>query len=112
MLNAPVSIRDRLEDLWGCSVLDRNDERIGSLQEVFYGAGDDEPEWLGIGIGLLGRKLVLVPADDVTAAGFALKLPFSSDFVQDAPELRHDDLDAHTLQMLQIYYGRMPHGAS
>jgi hypothetical protein len=39
-------MRDRLEDLWGCSVLGRDGARIGSLEEVFYDAPGDEPEWL------------------------------------------------------------------
>ena len=41
-------------------MFDRDDVRIGSLEDVFYDERDAEPEWFAIGVGLLGRKLVLV----------------------------------------------------
>ena len=79
-------------------MLDRDGDRIGSLEAVFYDSSDSEPEWLGIGVGLLGRKLVLVPAEGVASIGFAITLPLSTDVVRKAPELRYDELDASTLQ--------------
>jgi hypothetical protein len=108
MVDAGTSLRDRLEDLWGCSVFDRDDERIGTFEAVFYGAGDVEAEWLAIGVGLLGRRLVVVPANGVVMVSFALKLPFSRGFVKDAPELRHDDLDPKTMQAAREYFSRVP----
>jgi hypothetical protein len=104
MAHATTSLRDSLEDLWGCSVLDRDGDRIGSLEAVFYDSSDSEPEWLGIGVGLLGRKLVLVPAEGVASIGFAITLPLSTDVVRKAPELRNDDLDASTLHAASRYY--------
>jgi hypothetical protein len=105
MLDPDRPVLDRLEDHWGCSVLDRSGARIGSLEEVFHdGSRDGDPAWLGVGIGLLGRRMVLVPANDLIAIGLAIQVPFDLDLVCRSPELGHDDLDAHTLRTLRAYY--------
>jgi hypothetical protein len=57
-----------------------------------------------IGVGMLGRTLVLVPAEGATVSRSSLEVPFPGDLVRNAPELPFDDLDAGTLQRLRAHY--------
>ena len=56
----------RLDAVRGADVFDRNGEKIGAVEEVFYGVDTNRPEWLGIGTGFFGTKRVLVPLEGAT----------------------------------------------
>ena len=108
MADADDPTRDQLDGLWGCSVRDHLDAHVGTLEDVFYDERDSEPDWFAIGTGLLGRRLVLVPANGAVVRGFTVVLAFGADVVKGAPELRNDDLDADTVQGARDYYARAP----
>ena len=102
-MNRPLTL-DRLESLWGCPVYDRDGERFGSLEDVFDGAEDRRPRWLGVGTGPLGRTLVVVPGRDAAELRHGVQIAFLADDVLQAPELRHDDLDDQMAETLEAYY--------
>jgi hypothetical protein len=95
---------DRIEELWGCPVFDRAGQKIGTLEEVFDEAAGRGPRWLGIGIGLLGRRLVLAPADGAVETYHRITVSYPLEIVHAAPEVRHDDLDEETARTLEAYY--------
>jgi hypothetical protein len=94
----------RLRELWGRSVYDGSGGRIGSLEEVFCEPASDVPAWIGIGVGFLGTRLVLAPADRVVEARDGIAVPYPADLVKEAPELYQDDLDDATLDELRHHY--------
>jgi PRC-barrel domain len=102
-MNRPLKV-DRLEALWGCPVFDRDGEKVGSLEDVFEEAENGEPGWLGVGTGLLGRRLVVVPGRGAIEIQHGVRVAYLSDDVQQAPELRQDELDAQTIRTLEAYY--------
>ncbi len=51
---------EQIHEWRGQDVLDRDGERIGKLDEVFYDAADGQPRFISVKSGLLGRKNHLV----------------------------------------------------
>jgi uncharacterized protein (TIGR02271 family) len=52
------------DDFAGYTVYDMHYEKIGKVDDVFVGEGDD-PEYIGVRVGLLGNKTTLIPIEIV-----------------------------------------------
>jgi len=68
---------ERIETWRGQDVLDRDGEKAGHLEEVYYDSTGTEPVLLLIKHGMLGRQLMLVPAADAVLSRDYLRVPFS-----------------------------------
>jgi len=96
---------DRLGAVRGADVFDRNGEKIGAVEEVFYGVDTNRPEWLGIGTGFFGTKRILVPLEGATVSDEGVTVGYSKDQVKDAPDIHGDELSAATESELYAHYG-------
>jgi len=76
----------RVEDWLGQSVVDRDGEKIGKLEDIVF--GEDGQPLLGlVAVGLLGRGNSLVPLAEATLAPDRIALPYAKGEVKDAPSL-------------------------
>jgi stress response protein YsnF len=68
----------------GRTVVDRDGERIGTLDELYLDERD-QPAWAAIRTGFLGLQHSLVPLTDMRPAGDDLEVPYDRQRIKDAP---------------------------
>ena len=88
-----VAYRDFSE--WhGKDLIDRDGERIGKLEDVYFDVGTDQPQFATVKQGLIGRHLTFVPLTEVTIGPDNLQVQASKAEVKGAPniDLKGDEL--------------------
>jgi PRC-barrel domain len=96
--------------LMGAPVTGPNDEKIGTVGQVFVDPDTGKPNWVTVHTGLFGRHESFVPVDDATWDREVLHVPFEKDVVKDAPRIDTDQaLSAEDEISLYRYY-RVPTG--
>ena len=96
---------DRLSQARGETVYSSDGEKIGSVDEIFYDYDTNQPEWVGVGTGIFGKKRALVPVEgaDLRADGFYV--PYTKDQVKSSPDIDADEISQETEQSLYSHYG-------
>jgi sporulation protein YlmC with PRC-barrel domain len=95
-----VASEDRLRELEekyeGYKVYDNRGERIGKVDDLFIDETDRE-EYIGVKMGLFGRKSTLIPMDivRVNETDRAIEVSESKDHVKDAPSFDDDEDITH-----------------
>jgi len=96
--------------LMGAPVTGPNNEKIGTVGQVFVDPDTGKPNWVTVHTGLFGRHESFVPVDDATWDHEVLHVPFEKDVVKDAPRIDTDQaLSAEDEISLYRYY-RVPTG--
>ena len=96
---------EQLSELRGSAVYDQSGSKIGSVEEVFYDADTQQPEWIGIGTGFFGMKRVLVPVAGASVTADGISVPYAKDMVKDTPDIDGDEISEDTERQLYSYYG-------
>src|SRR5215210_3805840 len=90
----------------GRTVLDRDGEKIGKLNEIYLDRETNEPEWALVNTGLLGTKSSFVPLKEATTAGDDVRVAYTKDQVKDAPSIEADgELSQREEAELYRHYG-------
>ena len=100
-----VAYRDFSE--WqGKDLVDRDGERIGKLEDVYFDVGTDQPQFATVKEGLIGRHLTFVPLTEVTIGPDSLQVSASKAEVKGAPtlELEGDELSQADESTLYHHY--------
>src|SRR5215216_3897627 len=98
--------KNRIAQLRGQDVVGRDEEKIGSLAEIYVDAETDEPEWALVNTGLFGTKSAFVPLRDATEVDGTLHVPFDKATVKEAPKMDPDgNLSQSEESELYRYYG-------
>ncbi|MFD3518074.1 PRC-barrel domain-containing protein [Streptomyces sp. NPDC058657] len=87
--------------LIGRKALDRNGNKIGTVDEVYLDDATGTPEWAAVRTGLFSRD-AFVPLEPSTLVGNTLRIPFEKSLIKDAPDFgvgRHLSPE----QELQLY---------
>ena len=92
-------------DLRGLELYSNDGKKIAEVEDVFLDDHTGGPEWLRLGVGLLGMKDVLVPLEAVTREGDKLVVSYSSDKIKDAPSIDGDYVSPEEESELYRYYG-------
>jgi uncharacterized protein (TIGR02271 family) len=74
-------------DFRGRSLIDRDGEKIGTVDEVYMDQEGGQPEWALVQTGLFGMKRSFVPIKDATASGEEVRVPVLKEQVKDAPKV-------------------------
>jgi sporulation protein YlmC with PRC-barrel domain/stress response protein YsnF len=101
-----------LSTMRGKPVYTSDGEKLGEFEEIYHDEATGEPEWIrvkssGLG-GILGTKYFLV---SLQGAEFqddeypAIRVPYSKDRVQDAPDIDDDWISEEDERRLYNYYG-------
>ena len=100
-----VALRDFSE--WhGKDLIDRDGERIGKLEHVYFDVETDQPQFATVKEGLFGRHLTFVPLAEMTLGPNDLQVSVSKSQVKDAPniELEGEALSQEDESTLYHYY--------
>jgi sporulation protein YlmC with PRC-barrel domain len=71
----------------GRELVDRNGERIGKLEEVYFDIETDEPQFATVKEGVFGRHLTFVPLTGITIGPDNLQIPVNTEQVKNAPNI-------------------------
>jgi sporulation protein YlmC with PRC-barrel domain len=107
--NATETPTDPIVDFsnWhGKDLVDRDGERIGKLEDVYFDVGTDQPQFATIKEGMIGRHLTFVPLTDVKIGPDNLQVSASRAEVKGAPNLdgEGDELSQADESTLYHYY--------
>jgi uncharacterized protein (TIGR02271 family) len=90
----------------GRTVVDRDGEKIGKLDDLYTDRDTRRPEWLAVTTGLFGTKMTFVPATGATDAGGDVMVRWRKDQVKDAPRCEADgELSEDEEARLYAHYG-------
>jgi uncharacterized protein (TIGR02271 family) len=76
----------------GRTMVDRDGDRIGTIEAIYLDDKTGEPEWALVNTGLFGTKSSFVPLAQATEAGGDVRVPYDKQLVKDAPRI---DPDGH-----------------
>jgi uncharacterized protein (TIGR02271 family) len=96
---------ERLSSLRGADVISADQEKIGSVEEIFVDEETGQPEWIGLGTGMFRSKRVLVPVQGAEFGEDAVIVPYSKDQVKDTPDIDGDHVSQEAEQGLYAHYG-------
>jgi uncharacterized protein (TIGR02271 family) len=96
----------------GCDLVDRDGDKIGTIQDIYLDRHSGDPEWATVKTGLFGMKVSFVPIRDASATGDGqVRASVTKDQVKDAPKI---DADGHLSDeeesRLYQHYGRSDYG--
>lgn len=74
-----------IADWIGREVVDRDGEKVGKLEDVYYDTADDEPTFVAVKSGALRRSHSVAPLQGATLARDYVRLAATKETVKDAP---------------------------
>jgi len=77
-------------DYHGRTLIDRDGEKIGTVDELYMDQEGGQPEWALVNTGLFGMKRSFVPIRDANASGENVQVPVLKEQVKDAPKVEAD----------------------
>jgi PRC-barrel domain len=101
---APLIGHRNLAERQGRQLVDRDGERIGKLEHVYFDVESDEPQFGTVKEGLFGRHLALVPLAGVTIGPDSLQVPISKEQIRLAPKIEPGDLSQADESRLYHHY--------
>ena len=91
----------------GRTLVDRDGDKIGKIQDVYLDRSSGEPEWIAVKTGLFGSNVSFVPVHDATSEGEDVRVGYEQHVVKDAPNVDPDgELSPEEERRLYQHYGR------
>ena len=92
----------------GHTVVDRDGDKVGKVQEVYLDRHSEEPEWLAVKTGLFGSNVSFVPVQNATTTDDdTIRVEHEKDRIKDAPNIDPDgELSTDEERRLYEHYGR------
>jgi PRC-barrel domain len=101
---APVIGHRNIAEWHGSELIDRDGERIGKLEHVYFDVETEEPQFATVKEGLFGRHLTLVPLVGATIGPDSVQLRVSKERIRVAPNLEVNDLSQADESRLYHHY--------
>jgi uncharacterized protein (TIGR02271 family) len=97
---------DTVRSWQGATMVDREGDRIGSIDAIYVDDQTGEPEWALVNTGLFGTRSTFVPIAQATGRGDQVQVPYEKQLVKDAPNMDPDGhLSEQEEQELWRHYG-------
>lgn len=97
---------NRINDLIGADAYGSDDEKIGSVEQVYLDDQTQEPTWVTIKTGLFGTSESFAPLKDASFDGNRVRVAYPKDMVKDAPRISSDgSITREEEAALYQYYG-------
>ena len=102
-----MATMQEIETWRGRTLVDRDGDKIGTIEDVYLDRSSGEPEWVAVKTGLFGSNVSFVPIRDASAAGDDVRVSHEKDLVKDAPNVEADgQLSPEEERRLYQHYGR------
>ena len=96
---------EQLTEMRGANVYSADGDKIGSVEDVYVDEQTGQPEWLGLGQGLFGKKRILVPVQGAEPADDGLRVPYSKEQVNETPGFDAEQISQDEEARLYAHYG-------
>jgi uncharacterized protein (TIGR02271 family) len=97
---------DTVRSWQGRAMVDRDGDRIGTIEDIYADDRTGEPEWALVNTGLLGTRSTFVPLAQASQRDGEVQVPYEKQLVQDAPGIEADQhLSEAEEQQLWRHYG-------
>lgn len=98
-----------LGSIMGAPALGPDDEKVGTVGQVFVHPQTGTPTWATVHTGLFGRHETFVPLGEATFDRESLHLPYDKETIKEAPRIDTDEaLTPESEAELYRYYGITP----
>jgi uncharacterized protein (TIGR02271 family) len=102
----------QIDTVTGSVVVGQDGSKIGKVGQVYLDDSGGTPQWVTVSTGLFGTSESFVPLETATLEGQELRVPYSKDFIKDAPRIDPDGhLEEADEARLYDYYGLTRGGA-
>lgn len=92
--------------LQGAPVIGRDNEKLGTVGQVFLDSSTGAPNWVTVKTGLFGHKETFVPLANATWDGEKVTVDIDRETLKEAPRIDADEaLSPHNEEALYRYYG-------
>jgi uncharacterized protein (TIGR02271 family) len=81
---------DAVRSWQGRTMVDRDGDRIGTIDAIYVNDQSGEPEWALVNTGLFGTKSTFVPLAQASERGGEIRVPYEKQRVKDAPRIDPD----------------------
>jgi len=97
---------DTVRSWQGKMMVDRDGDKVGSIDAIYADDQSGQPEWALVSTGLFGTKSTFVPLAEATASGDNVQVPYAKQLIKDAPNMDPDGhLSEAEEQQLWRHYG-------
>src|SRR5918994_377395 len=97
---------DTVRTWQGRTLVDRDGDRIGSIDAIYLDDQTGQPEWALVNTGLFGTKSSFVPLAQATPTDQDVRVPYDKQLVKDAPRVDPDQhLSEAEERQLWRHYG-------
>jgi uncharacterized protein (TIGR02271 family) len=97
---------DTVRSWQGATMVDRDGDKVGTIESIYVDDQTGEPEWALVNTGLFGTRSTFVPIAQATARGDQVQVPYEKQLVKDAPNMDPDGhLSEQEEQELWRHYG-------
>src|SRR5918998_4399159 len=97
---------DTVRSWQGATMVDRDGDKVGTIESVYVDDQTGQPEWALVNTGLFGTRSTFVPIAQASGSGDQVQVPFEKQRIKDAPNLDPDGhLSEQEEQELWRHYG-------
>jgi uncharacterized protein (TIGR02271 family) len=97
---------DTVRSWQGRTMVDRDGDRIGTIEDIYADDRTGQPEWALVNTGLFGTKSTFVPLAQAAERDGDVQVPYTKQLVKDAPRVEADQhLSEAEEQQLWRHYG-------
>jgi uncharacterized protein (TIGR02271 family) len=97
---------DTVRSWQGRTLVDRDGDRVGTIESIYVDDQSGQPEWALVNTGLFGSKSTFVPLAEANSAGDQVQVPYDKQLIKDAPRMDPDGhLSEAEEQQLWRHYG-------
>ena len=97
---------DTVRSWQGATMVDRDGDRVGTIDSIYVDDQSGQPEWAQVNTGLFGTKSTFVPIAQATSSGDQVQVPYEKQLIKDAPRVDPDGhLSEAEEQELWRHYG-------
>jgi uncharacterized protein (TIGR02271 family) len=97
---------DTVRSWRGKAIVDRDGDRIGTIDDIYADDQTGQPEWALVNTGLFGTKSTFVPIAQAAERDGDVQVPYQKQLVKDAPGIEADKhLSEAEEQQLWRHYG-------
>jgi uncharacterized protein (TIGR02271 family) len=97
---------DTVRSWQGKMMVDRDGDKVGSIDAIYVDDQSGQPEWALVNTGLFGTKSTFVPLAEATTSGDNVQVPYEKQLIKDAPNMDPDGhLSEAEEQQLWRHYG-------
>ncbi|NNG36327.1 DUF2382 domain-containing protein [Nakamurella aerolata] len=96
---------DQIQSLYDSEVVDSEGDKVGGVGQVYLDDQSGQPSWVTVKTGLFGNNETFVPLQDASISESTITVPYTKDFIKDAPNIDGEShLDDNDQQNLYQYY--------